>query len=280
MTGGASRRRLAGQLLRTGWGAGRAARGGRLRFVFLSLASLVVAIGLMALISTAAIYDGRAQRDEARSPLPAGSGSAAVALWGANADTLDGAPVEVVEVVPLDPAAPPPPGLIRWPGPGEVFLSPALADLPADEHFTTRYGRFAGRIALSGLASPSELFVYVHPANADLRGEGWNKIAGFGNRTWSPMGERLYAWPMIQVLAPIGGLVGLPCLALVVVAARCGSTGRDRRGALLQVLGAAWRHRALVTVGEAAPPALLGVVTAGVLTIPLMVVDVPLPVTG
>ncbi|WP_084264726.1 hypothetical protein [Actinomadura macra] len=280
MRGGASGRRLAGQLLRTGWAAGRAAQGGRLRFVSLFLASLVLTIGLTALVCTAAIYDGRERRDVARSPLPTRSGQATVALWAEGTDTLHGASVGIIEVVPLDPTAPPPPGLTRWPGPGEVFLSPALADRPSDEHVTTRYGRFAGRIAESGLSSPSELFAYVHPANADVAGDGWHKIAGFGNRQWSPIGERLDAWPMIQVLATIGGLAGLPCLALVVVAARCGSSARDRRGALLQVLGAGWRHRALVTVGEAAPPALLGAVVASVLTIPLMIVNMPLPVTG
>ncbi|WP_242884623.1 hypothetical protein [Actinomadura litoris] len=278
--GGGGGRRLAGHLLRTGWAAGRAAQGGRLRFVSLSLASLVLAIGLMALMCTAAVYDGRTRRDQARSPLPAGHGRAAVALWAEGGDTIDRTPVGIIEVVPLDPAAPPPPGLSRWPRPGEAFLSPALADRAPDQHVATRYGRFAGRIAASGLASPAELFVYVHPANADVTGDGWQKIAGFGSEDWSPIGERLDAWPMIQVLATVGGLTGLPCLALVVVAARCGSSARDRRGALLQVLGAGRRHRALVTIGEAAPPALLGATAAGLLTLPLMIMDTPLPVTG
>ncbi|MEU8119556.1 hypothetical protein AB0C21_12720 [Spirillospora sp. NPDC049024] len=272
--------RLAGRLLRIGWAAGRAARGGRVRFAALTLASLVLTVGLLALACTAAVYDGRERRDLARSPLQAESGTPAAALWGEAGDTLGGTPVTIVQVVPLDATAPPPPGLTRWPGPGEVFLSPALADRPAAEHIRTRYGRYAGRVGATGLGSPSELFAYVRPANADPEGDGWLKIAGFGGRTWSPLGERLNAWPLAQVLATVGGLAGLPCLALVVVAARCGSAARDRRGALLETLGAGWRHRALVTIGEASPPALLGVLAGGALLVPMMASDVPLPVTG
>ncbi|WP_067807496.1 hypothetical protein [Actinomadura formosensis] len=273
--------RLAGRLLKVGWAAGKAAHGGRVRFVALTLASLVLTVGLLALACTAAVYDGRERRDLARSPLPAEAGTAAaVGLWAEGGDTLGGTPVTIVQVVPLDASAAPPPGLSRWPGPGEVFLSPALADRPAYEHVRTRYGRYAGRIGAAGIASPSELFAYVQPANADRHGDGWIKIAGFGGHTWSPLGERLNAWPLAQVLATVGGLTGLPCLALVVVAARCGSAARDRRSALLETLGAGRRHRALMTIGEASPPALLGVLAGGALIVPMMFVDVPLPVTG
>ncbi|WP_018653302.1 hypothetical protein [Actinomadura flavalba] len=271
---------LTGRLLRVGWAAGRGSRGDRVRFVALLAAAFVLAGSVLAGLAATATYAGRDARDRARSIDAATGGRPATSLWRPRYDAVGERQHQVVYIAPLTASAQPPPGLPRWPAPGEAYLSPELTRAGAGEHIATRYGRTAGTIAPDGLASPAERFAYVRPLRVDPGDEGWFRVAGFGHAAPTLVGESADVRPLGQFLLALGGLVVLPALALVVIAARCGSASRDRRTALLQALGGGWRHRALVNCGEAMVPLTLGTALAAMAWGVLMVRDVRLPVTG
>ncbi|MBQ0986053.1 permease [Streptomyces sp. F63] len=267
-------------MIRIGFAAGRGGPGDRLRFWALFAAAAALAVVALAAVTAAATYDGREARNQARGPLITERPQEAVALWREAFDAVGEVPHTVVYLHPLSPGAEPPPGLSRWPAPGEVMLSPELLREGEQEGIAGRYGRHAGTIGAAGLVSPSERLAYVAPARAPGAGEreDWRQVRGFGQAY--PMGEVLHERPLSHVLLTLGALTGVPALALLVVAARVGSRTRDRRSSLLQALGGTWRHRALVNLGEAALPAAAGTVSAVLPMLAILPADVRIPPTG
>ncbi|MGW6904120.1 permease [Streptomyces sp. NPDC054940] len=273
--------RLWGQLLRIGFAAGRGSPGDRLRFWALFAAAVAVAVVALGSVAAVATYDGREARDQARGPLLTDRRQDAVTMWRESFDAVGEVQHSVIYVSPLKTDAPPPPGLSRWPGPGEAVLSPELVREGKQEGITDRYGDYAGTIGKSGLVSPSERLAYVRPAQTpDQLGESdaWQYATGFGRAF--PMGEDLYGRPLGQVLLTLGVLTGLPALSLLVVAARVGSRTRDRRSGLLQALGGTWRHRAVVNIGEAALPIAAGTAVAVLPMLAASATDLRIPPTG
>ncbi|WP_353945296.1 permease [Streptomyces sp. HUAS MG91] len=272
--------RLVWQLFRIGCAAGRGTPGDRLRFWALLLASLCVASVALGAAVAVATYDGRALREQARGPILTDHRHAE-ALWRESFDAVGEVQHSVVYIDPLTPGAALPPGLDRWPAPGQAVLSPELVRQGAADQITRRYGHFAGTIGKDGLVSPSERLAYVRPVHepsARDRKELWFEIQGFGQSF--PMGETLNSRPLSQVLLTLGALTGLPALALLVVAARVGSRTRDRRSGLLQALGGTWRHRAIVNTGEALLPAAIGTTAAVLPLTAVLATDVRIPPTG
>ncbi|RFS86367.1 permease [Actinomadura spongiicola] len=247
------------------------------------VASAALTMTFLSVAAAFSIYDGREQREQARGPIVSEhSGDAIEFRWAESTDTLHGRHHWVISLEPRSVAAKPPPGLSRWPAPGEAFLSPGLINAAtANDHIKQRYGRFAGEIGASGLASPGERLVYMRPhsppegGNAD---ELWYQATGFG-QAWG-IGEAVDPRPLTQVVLAIAALAGLPAVALLVVVARCGSATRDRRGRLLVALGARWKDNALVTTGEAATPAALGTMLGVIPLAIAMSTNIRLPVTG
>ncbi|MBW8481281.1 hypothetical protein [Actinomadura parmotrematis] len=273
-----SGRGLSRQLLGIGRAAGRGAPGGRLRFVALLLAAAALTAVAAAAVGAAAMYHGRDVRDRARGPVPATARHPATVLWSDLDEAAGDVPHWIVYVEPLTPDAAPPPGVRAWPAPGEVLLSPALA--AAGDGVRERYGRYAGTIGAAGLASPAERLAYVRPRHPPAGAErrSWDAAAGFG-RAYG-LGEAQDPEPLPMLLLALGGLAGVPALALATVAARCGSATRDRRTDLLRALGARRRHRALIDVGEAAPPVLAGTALGLPPVATALAVPVRLPITG
>ncbi len=188
-------------------------------------------------------------------------GSAAHATWSVAGDSVPGSgPYQVVFLTRLTADAPLPPGLESWPRPGEAVLSPALRDHPAAKDITTRYGKTVGTIGAEGLQSPDELYAYVVP-HVPAQGGNVRPITGYGpsvGPTFYTTGQQDYAKPEWTFLVVIGMLLVLPAAVLLTVAARTGSHSRDRRTALVEVLGATPRSRALIVVGEALRPVVAG----------------------
>ncbi|MFI9171301.1 permease [Streptomyces lincolnensis] len=271
--------RLWWQLIRIGFAAGRGAPGDRLRFWALFVAAAAVAFVALGVVVAVATYDGREARSEARGPIITDR-QHAVALWREAFDAVGEVQHTVIYVEPLRPGAQPPPGLARWPSPGEVMLSPELVREGHQEQITSRYGRFAGTIDKAGLVSPSERLAYVRPGQVpDVReGDSWWYARGFGQAF--PTGEVLYSRPLAQVLLALGALTGLSALSLLVVAVRVGSRTRDRRSGLLQALGGSWRHRATVNLGEAGVPVMAGTVLMIIPMLAAWSVDLRIPPTG
>lgn len=274
-----TRTRTAGTLVRVGLAAGRSGPGDRLRWWGLFGAALAVAFVTLATVATLATYDGRENRADARGPVITGSGHAAL-LYREGADAIGARPVSVVFVHPLTADAPVPAGVPRWPGPGEVLLSPELLRTGDTEGIRTRYGSFAGTITTDGLVTPSERIAYVHVAQAPPKSDHrWLPVAAFGGGGGAT-GEMADQAPVTSPLTAMWALTGLPALALVVISARVGSRSRDRRSSLLQALGGTWRHRMIVNIGEAALPAALGTLAAFVPYTVASVADIRLAPTG
>ncbi|MFV2118551.1 ABC transporter permease [Streptomyces sp. Act-28] len=277
---GAARRMLA-----VGVAAGRRAEAGRIRFVALLSATLMLSLAVAALIATHATYQGQAARGDARTPVFQEDvpGSAAKALWSVAGDSVPGSgPFQVVFIAPLTDDAPLPPGLSAWPRSGEAALSPGLRNHPGAQGITERYGKVVATIGEEGLQSPDELFAYVVPT-ATPTGENVRPITGYGpdaGPVFYTVGQTDYAQPAWVFLAMVVLLGLLPAMVLLTVAARTGSHTRDRRTALVEVLGATPWNRSLIVVGEALVPVAAGTALALCAVGAASFTDLRLPWTG
>ncbi|MFI9235684.1 hypothetical protein [Streptomyces sp. NPDC053079] len=265
-------------MLRVGRAASHRSEGGRGRFVALLMATAVLVLAGAALVLTAATFDGREVRGQARNPVMAGKGQKPTALWGRYWENYQGRQFTVVVVEPLTDDAPLPPGLSRWPGPGESVLSPALANGPAAEDYHRRYGTATATIADSGLATPGERLVYTRPSKAMLDSSYLDAIVGFGSPGPS-FGDLRLIEPerRQQLMMLLVALLLFPAAGLAVAAARTGAQGQDHRTALLRALGAGRRALAWMSLGAAALPILAGTVLGAALLLPFLAGNVRLP---
>jgi hypothetical protein len=142
-----------------------------------------------------------------------------VGRWLVRRDAIGGRDFPVIFVAREREAAPPP-GLSRWPEPGEFFVSPALA--MADDSIASRYGKLAGVIAPQGLTDAGEWLVYLQSPRPML-GSRVNDVTGFGDpdpeniMTGTSREYRVPRWA--PWLIGIAGFVAWPLLALGVGAA-------------------------------------------------------------
>ncbi|MFI5805367.1 ABC transporter permease [Streptomyces sp. NPDC051561] len=278
-------RGLTRQLLAVGAAAGRRSEAGRVRYAALFAATALMALALASLVVVHATYEGQAARGAARTPVFQEDvpGSPARATWSVAGDSVPGSgPFQVVFLTRLTEDAPLPPGLGSWPRPGEAVLSPALRDHHAAHDVTTRYGTAVGTIAAEGLQSPDELFAYVVP-RVPATGANVRPVTGYGpaaGPAFYSVGQLDYAKPELLFLAMIGLVLLLPAAVLLTVAARTGAHTRDRRTALVAVLGATPRARAVLVLGDALRPVIAGTLLALVAVATVCVVDIRLPRTG
>ncbi|WP_051717615.1 hypothetical protein [Streptomyces megasporus] len=276
------------RLFAIGRAAGRGSEGHGLRFTSLLCATFALALAAAVLVAGFAVYDGRELRGSARAPQYVGVADPdrAPLLVQVAYDDVGGAQRSIVFVDPRGGGVAPPPGVERWPAPGEAVLSKALrADLVREDSLD-RYGKPVGSISEAGLEVPGERLAYVRPASGLLDPGNMTTAAGFGADERSVFGDRESLPPLSAFTFLVVGMLLFPAAVLVVVAARSGAAGRDRRVALLRALGAGTRARVVVNVGEAALPVALGASAAAVvvslalpsnLTVP--VVDFVLPAT-
>src|SRR5690606_34512527 len=141
-----------------------------------------------------------------------------------------------MEVQPEGNAPPLPPGLDALPGPGEIVVSPALADLLASPDGALIKPRLdypvVGTIGPDGLTGPAELAYYL--GSDTLDDTIASRIDHFGNA-----GHGVPFQPLLVVLIVIGFVVLLlPVAIFVAVAGRFGGEQRDRRLAAVRLVGA------------------------------------------
>lgn len=154
------------QMLRIGRGAALTAEAGRIRTWLLAVAAFLLAAGLGVLVLAQSSFDGRAQRSQERAIDWVPGARDAKLIAQPVTDMVGTTTFQVVWLVPLRADAPLPPGLDRWPKPGEAVLSPALAEAGAGtaERIDNRYGKSVGLIGAEGLQAPAELLAYARPA--------------------------------------------------------------------------------------------------------------------
>ncbi|THV40101.1 FtsX-like permease family protein [Glycomyces buryatensis] len=220
--------------------------GGRSALFSTGLTALAVAVATLLLQFAVAgnfAFAERADRTDWRNPVPAEDGSVIIATavdyYGPNSITR----IDLAQTA-SDGLAPP--GLADFPEPGEVWVSPALADLLEDvpaEDFLDRYeGAVAGELGDDALAHADELVAVVGRdlGSAAMTGEregadvvSPTAVAGFDSGT----PDIAYGfYQILMVVATI--LMAVPVAIFGAAAARLTVARRDERLATLRLIGA------------------------------------------
>jgi hypothetical protein len=238
----------------------------------LTLAAVAVStVLLLFAVSANLAFQARADREAWRNPPAVDRG--AVAVLAVHKDFVLDQEITVVDLAALRTGAPAPPGLARFPEPGEVWLSPALAslarELPADR-LADRYPAPRGTIGPDGLVHPDELVAIVGhgPDSAALQagGASVDLFATAPKRIRDFRGGAADATAGYQALALVAGvLMVVPLLVFGGAAARLTVARRDRRLAALRLVGATPGQVVAMTVAEAMIVAFAGAVLGLVL---------------
>ncbi|MER5421552.1 FtsX-like permease family protein [Streptosporangium roseum] len=244
--------------------------GGRRGLLGAGLTVAAVAVSTALLIFAVSVnlaFQGRADREAWRNPVAA-TGKA-TAIEAVRRDYVRDRQITVVDLAALTPGAAPPPGLERFPAPGEVWFSPALAELvrelPADQLAGRFPGKVAGTVGDGALVHPGELVAVrgqepgsptmtAEPADGPRAGAGPMKISGF---TGQPTGDA-EAYKALGLIASV--LVVVPLLVFGGAAARLTVARRDQRLAALRLVGATPGQVVTMTVAEAVITAFGGAV--------------------
>ncbi|MFE0422371.1 FtsX-like permease family protein [Streptomyces sp. NPDC058953] len=246
------------------------ASGGREGWIRTLLTAFGVGVGVTMLLLASSVpnmVEGRDLRSDSRNPIEIkGLGSqerpatGTSVVWRALHSDYRGDPVSgaLMRAEGADPVRPP--GVPVFPKPGEMVVSPALADL-----FETREGallrerfdqKIIGTIGDAGLLDPHELYVYLGNdtltvQNGGTRITGYDERAGF-SEPWNPILIVLIVLICVALLVPVA--------VFVAAAVRFGGDRRDRRLAALRLIGADTRSVRRIAAGEALFGALLGLV--------------------
>lgn len=228
--------------------------GGRSGWVRLALIAVGVGLGVTMLMIAASIptvLDARDARDGARSvnadqELSLGSPSALVQEVRS---TYREDPVVGLMIQPEHDGAPLPPGVTQQLAPGDLVVSPALADLLASADGAALRGRWGdrvvGTIGDEGLTGPEELRFYL--GTDQLTVATATRIQSFGGA--ESLDEGLD--PTLLLLVLVGMVVLLlPVAIFVSTAVRFGSESRDRRLAALRLVGADVGMTRRIAAGE------------------------------
>lgn len=185
----------------------------------------------------------RAERTEWRDPVAVGYGSAVLA---SAFDYYGGDEITRIDLARLDESAPVPPGLDAFPDPGEVWVSPALAELlegVPDEDFVDRYdGTIAGTLGEEALAHEGELLAVVgREADAAAMTTERSMADTVSPRTIDGFddGDSSSVYGFYQIAAILATiLMAVPVAVFGAAAARLTVARRDERLAALRLIGA------------------------------------------
>jgi hypothetical protein len=240
-----------------------ATAGGRGALIALGLTALAIAIGTSILLFALAFkpaLDSRSQQAAWRTNFSDTANPDDPTLLVVPVDDVYlGQPLVRVLVAPLKSGAPVPPGIPRLPGPGQAFVSPALATLLADappDELGGRFGTVVGTIGNEALRSPQELVAVVGSTKAALQDLSALPISAFSVNPPVPPVPPIAE--LMIVLAIIGALA--PVAVFVSTATRLSAARREQRLAALRLVGATAAQVTRLAVIEAVVAATLGVV--------------------
>lgn len=248
----------------------------------LAAATAVMVLALAGAVVIAATYDGRAYRDSARAPVAVEDPAQATVWWmWDTAYSLDGRYVDVVHVVPLVPDAPLPPGLARWPEPGEIVPSPAVLASAGFAELARQLGASSGAvISRDGLTDDRERLIYQRPAGDAFLPDSGRLVASFGKPhggSTGVLGSAMRTKPESLFLEAYAALVVVPALVLLLVVVRIDGRRRTRALVIARTLGADARQRAAFLLGACARPVAAGAALGAVVVTVACLVDVRLP---
>jgi hypothetical protein len=215
-------------------------------------------------------------------------------LWALiTTDLYDGQGIYRVDLAATGPASPVPPGIPRDPGPGQYYLSPALAALlrsaPADELADRYPGHQAGLIGEAGLPSSDSLVIVVGRSAAQMSHlPGAVKLTSFN--TTPPSGCGSHSTCVIRggltpagldlILSVVGLALLLPVLIFIGTATRLSAARREQRFAAMRLVGATPRQISLIAAVESAVAATAGVAIGFGLFFVLRIPVAAIPFTG
>ncbi|HKS98157.1 MAG TPA: FtsX-like permease family protein, partial [Rugosimonospora sp.] len=244
------------------------AGGGREQWVRLAVTAVGVALGAVLLLLAAVTFpairahevrdawtntsphNARPAQDEAGTdPL----------LWRVRVDSYARQDILEVDVAPLGPRAPLPPGLAHLPGPGELAASPALAHLlrtvPADQLADRYPGELTQIVGDAALRYPGSLVVFVGRTAAQLRGQpGVDTVRSIESR---PTTVSLTRFGRVVLGLGATALL-LPVLVLIGTATRLSAARREQRLAAMRLVGATPHQVNVVAAVEASMGAAAG----------------------
>ena len=243
--------------------------GGRAAIVRLVLMSMGLAIGatlLLGALGVAPALSAYDRRQEERTGIvlqePSGGVQDATLrswIW----TTFEGRDVSVVAVRGIG-QPPIPPGIPRLPGPGEVFASPALAQLLADPGAALLRprvpGRINGTIAPEGLLEPQDLIAYVGMSRQIDPPRSWVETVTSFTPAASGVAPVDLAAIILLVVSVLAVLV--PIALFVLTATRLSASTREARLAAVRLAGATQGQVRLLAAAENAVPAIAGAVLA------------------
>lgn len=252
------------------------------------LSVLAVAIATSLLLLTLGVALGFTERADRQSWLqPRGVSADATALMAVSTDIVRGTPIAVVELAALSDEPPLPPGMEKFPAPGEVWVSPALADriaaLPASElgqRFENEAAdrHIAGRIGDAALTYPDQLLAVIG-RDADTLQRAPGSLLWAGPYSAAPTaiadfsGEEPYYAPVYRALSAFASaLLIVPLFVLGTAAGRLSTAQRDRRLAAMRLVGATPAQVVAITTFETILIGVIGAVlgaAAYIVTLPL-----------
>jgi len=235
--------------------------GGRTSVARLALSALGIAIAFAVLLIAASIgsmAEGRGQREAATIPRAEPVAGVAPTYYSPIPMEFRDDFVMVTYVWPSGPNSPKPDALPRLPRPGEMYASPALAELLRSDEGKLLRPRFPDRIVGTldkmMVLRPGYLVAWVG-ADSTLADSEFSRPAyGFNE---SPAKHDLH--PSMLVLILIGGVVLLlPVFTFVSTASRIAGAERDRRLSALRLVGAgSWQVRR-IAAAESLVSAVIG----------------------
>ncbi|MGP4029919.1 hypothetical protein [Actinomadura sp. 3N407] len=278
---------MRGLWLRLLRGGGRSAR---LEVGLPLVAGAVITLVLLLLLGLQQGLDNRAERTAWRSPEAATNEP--TAIQAGFTDYVGDRPLAIVELAALGQNPPALPGMGTFPAPGEVWASPSLAELMADLPADRLAGRFPGpvtaELSRETLEHPDELVAVIgrRPADPSMRDRRpphqWNEVSSVTPTRidgWSAIPD-LYqtTYRDIALLAVV--LTALPLAGLGGLASRLMAGRRQRRLAILRLLGARTSQVVRLTIAELATFAGAGAVSGAVLHRVLVPLTARVPIKG
>jgi hypothetical protein len=191
-------------------------------------------------------------------------------LWvSGTVDEFGSQSIQRVDLAPTGPRSPMPPGIPRFPAPGQFYASPELARLmrstPAAELGARYPGRQVGTIGSSALASPKSLVIIIGHSAAELAASGdARQIRSFETAPQGAPGDR-HPGRIQLILAVVAGALLFPVLIFIGAATRLAAARREQRFAALRLVGATPRQVSVIAAVEATLAGLAGV-AAGFVT--------------
>ncbi len=214
------------------------------------------------------------------------SASTAAPLWWLVNTELYGSQLILrVDVAATGSTSPVAPGMTRVPGPGQYYVSPALASLmkrvPANELAERFSGQEIGVIGASAIPSPGDLIIVEgHEPSQLAHVAGAIEITSYATTSSHGGPETLGSTGEEFVLALLALVLLFPVLVFIATATRLSAARREQRFAAIRLVGATNHQLNAIAAIEAVVAAVMGVVIGLLLYVPLRPVMTYFSLTG